>query len=277
MLVFITDKSRLERHFRLDPVLYAYCLGDLDEPWFSHCQWAGFYTATGNVAEDRHVQEVALIFNHHDGSTLQAFAQSELLREDIHLLAPLLTDTIHLHVNDTRLIEPLLSEFQVESEPTAMIKMSCTRRPQSIQDINDRQSGLKPVRLSSNDLSAARELYELALPDAFVSAEFLDASPCFGVKIEDHLVSIGGCHVLSKVQQVAVIGGVATHPELQNKGLARMVMHALLQEIPDDYLVCLNVAAENAAARHLYESLGFVKTHDYWEAGLLRKNSEQPS
>ncbi len=271
MLVFITDKSRLERHFRLDPVLYAYCLGDLDDPWFSHCQWAGFYTATGNVAEDRHVQEVALIFNHDDGSTLQAFAQSPLLKEDVHLLAPLLTDKLDIHVNDLRIIDPLLTEYQFASKPHAMVKMSCTRRSNATGQTQNAKSDLQVSRLSSNDLLSARELYQAALPDAFVSAEFLDASPCYGVKIEDHLVAIGGCHVLSSVQQVAVIGGVATHPDHRNKGFARMVMTALLRDIPIDYLVCLNVAAENETARHLYESLGFVKTHDYWEAGLIRK------
>lgn len=54
---------------------------------------------------------------------------------------------------------------------------------------------------------------------------------------------------------------MATHPEFRRRGVARLVLQALLRTLSDRHLIgaLLEVRSSNGRARRLYESLGFVQ------------------
>jgi ribosomal protein S18 acetylase RimI-like enzyme len=90
--------------------------------------------------------------------------------------------------------------------------------------------------------------------------------PCGGA-----MVATAGIHVIDRVNRVAAIGNVATHPDHRGRGLGRRVTatlcHRLLAEVD---VVGLNVTLGNVAARRLYERLGFHDVLPYEEAELER-------
>ncbi len=68
------------------------------------------------------------------------------------------------------------------------------------------------------------------------------------------------------------IGGVVVDAGHQGRGVGRAGMRALVDRLSADSrcrLVALTVAEDNATARALYRSLGFVETGDRDEAGEL--------
>jgi ribosomal-protein-alanine N-acetyltransferase len=59
---------------------------------------------------------------------------------------------------------------------------------------------------------------------------------------------------------VTWITNLAVHPDARNQGLGRRLMLAVEAEAPTPRMR-LTVRIDNAPARHLYRSLGYVDTH----------------
>lgn len=80
-----------------------------------------------------------------------------------------------------------------------------------------------------------------------------------------------------------LIANVAVHPDYQRQGIARSLMTAamgLIQQKLHGRWVTLEVEADNEAAKHLYDSLGFqtFETVNHWESttGLRSSTIAQP-
>ena len=119
---------------------------------------------------------------------------------------------------------------------------------------------LRPMQPS--DLSAAMELDALCLPKPWSEAVWREelGSP-FGL----YLVleegggifgQIGIRHVLDELH----ITTLAISPERRRQGYARTLIRAALVAFPEASRVHLEVRPSNAAARALYEALGFERT-----------------
>jgi ribosomal-protein-alanine N-acetyltransferase len=119
---------------------------------------------------------------------------------------------------------------------------------------------LRPMEPS--DLSAAMELDALCLPKPWSEAVWREelGSP-FGL----YLVleegggifgQIGVRHVLDELH----ITTLAIRPERRRRGYARTLLRAALAAFPEARRVHLEVRPSNAAARALYEALGFERT-----------------
>lgn len=104
----------------------------------------------------------------------------------------------------------------------------------------------------------------------FFHPGLLEIGPHVGWFEAGRLVSMAGVHVADHAHGVVAVGNVVTHPGHRGRGLAGIVMTALLAELRAYPAVGLNVAKDNAAAIRLYESLGFAWVHDYDEAELTR-------
>jgi ribosomal protein S18 acetylase RimI-like enzyme len=93
-----------------------------------------------------------------------------------------------------------------------------------------------------------------------------------GIEGPGGLVAVAGTHVVEPAHGVAALGNVVTHPEHRRRGLGAAVVgtlcHALLPTAPT---IALNVERANAAARGLYERLGFRTVLPYEEAELVRR------
>ena len=116
--------------------------------------------------------------------------------------------------------------------------------------------------MEPSDLSAAMELDALCLPKPWSEAVWREelGSP-FGL----YLVleegggifgQIGVRHVLDELH----ITTLAIRPERRRRGYARTLLRAALAAFPQARRVHLEVRPSNAAARALYEALGFQRT-----------------
>jgi [ribosomal protein S18]-alanine N-acetyltransferase len=119
---------------------------------------------------------------------------------------------------------------------------------------------LRPMEPS--DLPAAMELDALCLPKPWSEAVWREelGSP-FGLYLvleegEEIFGQIGVRHVLDELH----ITTLAIRPERRRQGYARTLVGATLATFPEARRVHLEVRPSNAAARALYESLGFART-----------------
>jgi len=80
------------------------------------------------------------------------------------------------------------------------------------------------------------------------------------------LIAAAGTHLFAPEEGAAAIGNVYTRRDRRGRGLSRIVTSAVLHRLRHLKTVGLNVRNDNAAAIRVYESLGFVKHCDFFEA-----------
>ena len=126
--------------------------------------------------------------------------------------------------------------------------------------MREKEPGLRPMEPS--DLPAAMEIDTLSLPRPWSEAIWREEleSP-FGLYLileegGEILGQIGVRHVLNELH----ITTLAVRPERRRRGHARTLVNAALAAFPRARRVHLEVRPSNAAARALYETLGFSPT-----------------
>ena len=126
--------------------------------------------------------------------------------------------------------------------------------------MRENEPGLRPMEPS--DLPAAMEIDTLCLPRPWSEAIWREEleSP-FGLYLileegGEILGQIGVRHVLDELH----ITTLAVRPERRRRGHARTLVNAALAAFPRARRVHLEVRPSNAAARALYETLGFSPT-----------------
>jgi len=113
-----------------------------------------------------------------------------------------------------------------------------------------------------SDLSSAMEIDALCLPRPWsetVWREELESKLGLYLLIEEEdeiFGQIGVRHVLGELH----ITTLAVRPERRRRGYARALVGAALAAFPEARRVHLEVRPSNAAARSLYEALGFAAT-----------------
>ena len=255
MLIFTYDKLRLEEHFRRDPVLFAYHLGDLDDFSFERCQWgATYYKST-------RIDECVLIYNAPFGSTVLAFGLSErlggLLEEGVELLPARFFG--HFFAEHRPIFERVYREERFGR--SVRMKLEEFRRHHADADAASIR------RLGSDDLLDLGRFYREAFPDSYFDERMVETGKYFGWMEEGRLAAAAGVHVYSPQYRVAAIGNVATHPEYRGRGIATRLCSRLTEELAGErLLVCLNVASTNAPAIRCYEKLGFVPAFSFEES-----------
>jgi ribosomal protein S18 acetylase RimI-like enzyme len=104
-------------------------------------------------------------------------------------------------------------------------------------------------------------------------AGMLNEGVYYGVYVGQRLVAIAGTHVVAPSEGLALVGNVMTHPRYRGQGYGTVATSAvtaeLLKTCPD---VLLTVAANNRAAIHLYERLGYREQCRLIESGARRKD-----
>jgi ribosomal protein S18 acetylase RimI-like enzyme len=110
--------------------------------------------------------------------------------------------------------------------------------------------------LGENDRGAIRELTQIAFPD-FFRERTADLGVYLGVYDGAKLIAMAGERLaLPGLQEIS---GVCTHPDFAGRGHARRLTRALLSRHRRRGVKSfLHVSEGNAAARRLYESMGFV-------------------
>ena len=262
MFVFANDKERLYQHFQKDPVLFAYHIGDLDDFFFPHCQWAASYTTRRHPI----VQDVVLIYHGGKIPTVMAFGvesgYADLLAETLDILP----DQFFCHFQqDCQSV--LAGQYDIEPLGTHM-KMKCETVGRSAQ------SGDPDLfTVTSTDLPELEVFYQKAYPENYFMPRMLDTGWYRGIRINGKIAAVAGVHVVSDQYKIAVLGNIATDPAHRGRHLATRVTGGLTNELyRQGKLVCLNVKADNAVAIKCYERLGFATVHSYEEAICRRRS-----
>ena len=242
----LTDKSQIRALLRRDPSWSLYALGDLAPPMFSKTLW--FAPDLTLVLQD---YGTAILFAMGPGS----------VREALECVA----GPVHLQVQRDALDEA--ARHAVVSSTRLMWRMTWTGAPRALP-------GAGTARLGSSDVPALEALYadgELSgeSPDFFFPSMVADGV-FHGIYEGTALVAAAGTHILAREEGAAAIGNIYTRRDRRGRGLGRLATSAVLAELSGVETVGLNVRASNDAALDLYESLGFARRCQFYEALAMR-------
>jgi ribosomal-protein-alanine N-acetyltransferase len=128
--------------------------------------------------------------------------------------------------------------------------------------VREKEPGTLLRPMEPSDLPAAMEIDSLCLPKPWSEAVWraeLESPFSLYLILEEGgeiLGQIGVRHILDELH----VTTLAVHPEHRRRGHARTLVGAALATFPEARRVHLEVRPSNAAARLLYEALGFAMT-----------------
>jgi GNAT superfamily N-acetyltransferase len=252
----LTNKQEIRTILRRDPVWGVYALGDLAPPMFAKTLWFG--------------PDLALVLHDYGTSILFAAGAASVREALDHVTWP-----VHLQVQRDAL-EEIALHAHVEGV-REMWRMAWQGPPEGGRHIDLAH----PVRLGADDVPSLRRLYADGdatgeAPDFFFPSMVTDGV-FFGVYENKELVAAAGTHLWSSEESVAAIGNVYSRRDCRGRGLGRRVTGAVLHALNRIETIGLNVRADNDRALHLYESLGFVRHCQFYEARATALAPTRPS
>lgn len=238
----LSDKNAIRALLRRDPGWCVYALGDLSAEMFPKTEW--FTPDLSLVLKD---YGTSILFAMGAGSVGEALDR--------------VTWPVHLQVRADAL-EAVALRARVDNVKD-MRRMTWTGNRAIPHDT-------RAVRLGDADISALERLYADGessgeSPDFFYPA-MVARGVFFGVYEDEQLVAAAGTHLVSREEGAAAIGNIYTRRDRRGRGLGRIVTASVMRELAGVETVGLNVRADNAAAIHLYESLGFTQHCPFYEA-----------
>lgn len=249
----MTDPDELEHFYADHPAAHIYALVDLEAPFWEGSRWFRRDDAVAGVVALPNGEGLAV----YSVSTKDPAGSAEL----VCALAPdlpaglLITGPSHVEsaLEEVRPILRMGPHVRYELTDSAAL-------PQRRPDLVD---------LGPDDEAEIRALYDSDPGAAFFLPHMLADEAFVGVRIGGRLVAAAGTHVLSERQRIAAIGGVYTRPEHRGSGYGAAVTAGVIDRIAHRVdVIGLNVHADNASARRIYEGMGFSPILDYAEAEL---------
>jgi ribosomal protein S18 acetylase RimI-like enzyme len=242
----LTDKREIRTRLRRDPAWSVYALADLSPTMFPKTLW--FEPDLTLIVQD---YGTAILFAMGPGSVREALA--------------CVVGPVHLQVQRDALDE--VARYATVSSPRLMWRMTWTGGLV-------RSASAVTSRLNASDLPALQALYADGessgeSPDFFFPS-MVTNGVFYGIYEGAVLVAAAGTHLLSREEGAAAIGNVYTRHDRRGRGLGRLVTSAVLSELAGVATIGLNVRADNDAGRHLYESLGFARHCEFYEALATR-------
>jgi GNAT superfamily N-acetyltransferase len=156
-----------------------------------------------------------------------------------------------------------------------MLRMTVSRA--TFRSARPPTGGLTLRRLSPADVPAIEALFAHGgpfAPDAFSPSQVTEGV-FYGLHAGDFvpskhgdLLAVAGTHLVARTIGIAAVGNIYTHPARRGKGYGQVVTSAVTVELLVKGLdVVLNVDADNAAAIHVYEKLGYRVHCPFVEGG----------
>ena len=249
----VDDRDELAGFFADRTAAHIYALADLDEPFWSGSRWY------------RRDDAVVGLIGLPSGQGLACY--SVATRDPAGTLA-LLAD-----------LAPHLPAGLLITGPTGLaaaleaVRPLTWHAPHVRYELTD-ASALPPLDpraepLDRADLPEIQALFDADPGAVFFLPHMLEDGAFVGVREHGTLVAVAGTHVLSAAHRVAALGAVYTAQSARGRGLGRAVTVAVTRHLLDRVdTIGLNVAAANAPARRIYESIGFTAILPYEEAEL---------
>lgn len=238
----ITGRDEIRSILQRDARWCVYALGDLSPRMFPKCQWFA--------------PDLTLVL--HDFGTCILFAMGTASVDEAlaHVSWP-----VHLQVQQEAF--DLVARRATIDKQLSMWRMAWNRGPLPATDP-------RVTRLGAEAVDSVLRLYADGgpsgeSPDFFYPSMVADGV-FFGVYEDRDLVAVAGTHLVSRDEGAAAIGNVYTRRDRRGRGLGRIVTTAVVNELRDIETIGLNVRADNPSAIRLYESLGFVRHCEFYEA-----------
>ena len=256
----LTNPDDIRKLLRRDPIWSVYALGDLAAPMFPNTQWF-----TPDVTLVLHAFGTTILFADGTGSIREALD---------HVTWP-----VHLQVREDALAE--IERYAVVEHQRQMWRMSWNDRSATIRRGGTLVPPGEVQRLGAADAPALLELYADGdatgeAPDFFHPSMVTDGV-FFGVYEEGVLAAAAGTHLFAPEENAAAIGNIYTMRGCRGRGLGRLVTTAVIEAVTNIGTVGLNVRADNPAALHLYESLGFVRHCPFYEGQAIARTGHTRS
>lgn len=244
-------KEEIFDFLKSDQELQTYCIGDLDDFFWSKTIWY-------SLENDGIVHSVALLYTGSDFPTLLLFYKgkkeySYLLLKRIQNLLP---NKFYAHLSEG--LVDLFGRQNIIQYYGLSYKMALRNELKLIDDKNIR-------RLSVNDLEQINEFYSLSYPDNWFDSRMLETGKYFGYFDDKTLAGISGIHVYSAEYKVAALGNIATHPKYRGKQIAYKLTSYLCSDLKKTVdAIGLNVKVNNEFAIKCYQKVGFeiIGTYD---------------
>lgn len=254
-LLFTSDKQRLLEHFRKDPVLFAYHLGDLDDFYFDDCQWGVIY---GHMPK---IEECVMLYYGSRLPTLLAFGLTDRFPDLLSSMLDILPKKFFCHYFAKSLS---IIKKKYTDKPLGIFQKMVLKQ---LKQEQSNESRYEVRRLNPDDQKRLLELYDSSYSGHYFTPRMLATGKYFGCFKGEQIVSATGVHVYSREFKIAVLGNIATHSDFRGYGLAAVLSSELTNELVNEGLtVCLNVKADNRSAIRCYEKIGFVHAHTYEES-----------
>jgi ribosomal protein S18 acetylase RimI-like enzyme len=252
------NKDALLEHFRRDPILFGYHIGDLDDFYFDRCKWA----VTGNNG----IEEVALIYTGLEIPTVLAFGYGNKFNGFLESLISELPEQFYCHYRKSS--GGVFRRIYSEKSLGTHLKMKLV----SEDYISHLRDDLEIQRLDINHRSGLLELYEESYPDNYFDDRMLETGKYLGCFMDGKLACVGGVHVHSNEYEISILGNITTHPDYRGRGLATALTASLLKDLrTGSNTIALNVKKDNYAAIKCYQKLGFDVYCEYEESFFTRK------
>ena len=249
----VTDPAELEAFYADQRAAHIYALVDLEPPFWDGSSWFRRGDAVVGV--------VALP----DGEGLAVYAVSTRDPQGCTALVAELAPQLPagLLITGPADLDDALARVRPVVPMGPHVRYELTDRTL----VPDLRADVEP--LDPTHLAELQALYDTDPGAAFFLPHMLADRTFVGVRVDGELVAAAGTHVLSERQHIAAIGAVYTRADHRGQGhgaaVTAGVVHRLGQRVDT---VGLNVHAHNAAARSIYEGMGFSPILDYAEAQL---------
>jgi ribosomal protein S18 acetylase RimI-like enzyme len=252
----VTNDDDVLRIFQGERTWSVYALCDLDEPYRRFVRYLGAWEAERLVS-------VVQVFSPEGFTSILPYGMHEGVAA----------------ILDSSAVLPPQGFFQAREEDVNALRSRYALHDIELMhrmtlDLGDlrtaRSRGEECRRLSSEDLTIINDLYAGG-EEVMFSAFMVGAGIFVGAFVDDRLVAIAGSHAHSMRHDMAVIGGVFTHPQYRNRGLAKAVTAEVARGLHEIGIsaVALNVRRDNVQAIRAYSAVGFRPVMDFVEGRLL--------
>lgn len=245
------NKKEIFDFLKSDLELQTYCIGDLDDFFWSNTIWYGLF-------DKGLLKSIALLYTGLNYPTLLLFYKGDkyypvsLLKK----IKTLLPNKFYTHLS-----EGLIDVFGKENILKyygLSYKMALRKRLGVSENSNIKMLG-------ENNLSEINKFYEIAYPENWFDRRMLKTGKYFGYFNENVLAGIAGIHVYSADYKVAALGNIATHPEFRGQQIAYKLTLHLCNDLKQSVdAIGLNVKVDNEYAIKCYQKVGFeiIGTYD---------------